>query len=100
MAEKPKQKVHSECCGEWDEWEEWGENFGRRMENAFSSPNKIKKRLSIGGLLFGLFLLSWGVIWLGNDLGYWTLPFPFWPVLLILISAGMVISAVRGSFGH
>lgn len=85
---------------EWHEWEEWGEDFGRRMEKAFSSPRKIKRRLSIGALLFGLFLLSWGIIWLGNDLGYWEIPFPVWPVLIILVSIGMLLSVARGILGH
>jgi len=52
MVEK-KQTVHSNDCDDWEEWETWGEDFGRRMEKAFSSPRKIKRRLSIGALLLG-----------------------------------------------
>lgn len=97
MVKKPTQTTHAE---NWDEWEEWGENFGRRMEKAFSSPKRIGRKVSIAGLLFGLFLLSWGLVWLGNDIGYWQIPFPFWPVLIILLSLGILLSVIKGFFGH
>jgi hypothetical protein len=80
------------------EWEQWGEDFGKRMEARFASPHKVKRNLSIGGLLFALFLLTWGAIWLGNDLGYWQAPFPFWPILIILVGLGMLLSAIRKVF--
>ncbi|WP_181391452.1 LiaF transmembrane domain-containing protein [Methanospirillum stamsii] len=46
-------------------------------------------RMSIGGLVLGIFIISWGIVWLGNDMGYWNVSFPFWPIIVIL--AGVVI---------
>lgn len=45
--------------------------------------------VSIGGIVLGIFIISWGIVWLGNDMGLWNLDFPFWPVIIIL--AGVVI---------
>lgn len=46
-------------------------------------------RMSIGGFVLGIFIISWGIVWLGNDMGYWNVSFPFWPIIVIL--AGIVI---------
>jgi len=41
-------------------------------------------RMSVGVVVFGIFILCWGLVWLGNDMGWWNLSFPFWPVIVIL----------------
>lgn len=51
---------------------------------------------SIGGLLLALFIIAWGVIWLGNDMGWWRLVFPFWPVVAILIGLGILFHELKG----
>jgi len=77
-------------------WEDWGEDFGHKIEAKFSKgPMRIRKKLSIGGLLFGVFLLSWGLVWLGNDLKLWDVVFPFWPIIIILLSVGIIVSATK-----
>ena len=46
-------------------------------------------RMSIGVVVIGLFILCWGIVWLGNDIGLWNFSFTFWPVIVIL--TGIVI---------
>ena len=43
------------------------------------------KSCSIGWILLAVFILAWGIVWLGNDSGWWNVKFPFWPVIVILI---------------
>lgn len=50
---------------------------------------------SIGGLLLALFILAWGLVWLGNDLGWWVISFPFWPVVIIMIGLGILFHELR-----
>ena len=92
-------------CGD-ESWDEWGDRFGKKMEHwaegfccemegRFEKPSKMKRKLDIGGAIFALFLLSWGVTWFGNSLGYWQVEFPFWPVAIILIAVGILVSVVK-----
>ncbi|PKL60243.1 MAG: hypothetical protein CVV33_03680 [Methanomicrobiales archaeon HGW-Methanomicrobiales-4] len=53
---------------------------------------------SIGGVLLALFILSWGIVWLGNDLGWWNLQFPFWPIVVIIIGLAILLHELRKSF--
>jgi len=48
-----------------------------------------------GAIAFGLFILLWGVTWLGNDMGWWDMNFPFWPVLVIAFAIGMLYKALK-----
>ncbi|PWR71931.1 hypothetical protein [Methanospirillum lacunae] len=56
------------------------------------------KSYSIGAILLALLILAWGIVWLGNDSGWWNIKFPFWPVLAILIALGILLHEVRKSF--
>jgi hypothetical protein len=112
---KKKTKKDGPCpeCGNMSEadWEKcaekfgkdmecWGENFGKHMEAKFSKGqpwHKHKKSLSVGGLVFSLLILSWGVAWLGNDLGWWQFDFPFWPVLVVIIGLAALINTIKES---
>jgi hypothetical protein len=97
MVKKTKNKM------EEDYWEEWGEKFGDKMENWGNEFEKnfekkfTKKMQKINflGLLIGLFVISWGIIWLGNDLGWWNIPFPFWPIILILFGLHFILSGFK-----
>ena len=40
--------------------------------------------MSVGVVVLGIFIFCWGLVWLGNDMGWWNLSFPFWPVIVIL----------------
>ncbi len=33
--------------------------------------------IRFGGIVLSVLLLSWGITWLGNDLGWWSIVFPF-----------------------
>lgn len=57
-----------------------------------------KSSYSIGGILLAVLILAWGTVWLGNDLGYWNIKFPFWPVIVILIGLAILLHEVRKTF--
>lgn len=50
---------------------------------------------SIGGILLAVFILAWGTVWLGNDLGWWNMQFPFWPVVAIVIGLAILLKELR-----
>ena len=61
-------------------------SFGKRME---------KKRDNNGrgnGLGFGLFLVIIGLVWMGNDLGWWQPTPPLWPTILVAFGSAVVLS--------
>ncbi len=49
------------------------------------------------GIVFWLFVLIWGIIWLGNEMTWWAMNFPFWPVLVIVIALGFLFKAIKKS---
>ena len=53
---------------------------------------------SIGTILLAILILAWGIVWLGNDSGWWNISFPFWPILVILIALGILLHEVRKGF--
>lgn len=85
------------------DWEEWGERFGKRMENwgeNFGKDMECKfvvheSGVGVGGLLIGIFVIAWGIIWLGNDLGWWQMPFPFWPIVIILFGLAILLGEIK-----
>jgi hypothetical protein len=88
----------------WSEkdWEEWGERFGERME-AWGNEMECKfgtrnKGPGVGGLIIAIFIIAWGVIWLGNDMGWWDMPFPFWPIVIILIGLAILLGETKKAF--
>lgn len=68
------------------------EAFGRRMERRHKKESKHE------GLGFGLFLLIIGLIWLGNDLGWWMPALPLWPTILVVFGAVIVLSELLKAF--
>ncbi len=57
-----------------------------------------KRRISVGWLMVCLLLLSWGVVWLGNDLGWWTIAFPIIPILLIIFALSLIVNQILSFF--
>ncbi|QXO96007.1 hypothetical protein KSK55_06465 [Methanospirillum purgamenti] len=55
------------------------------------------RNVSIGVIVIGLFILSWGIVWLGNDLGFWHFTFPFWPVIVILTGITILLYELKKS---
>ncbi|MDD1724654.1 MAG: hypothetical protein LUQ07_05950 [Methanospirillum sp.] len=53
--------------------------------------------MSIGMIVIALFILSWGIVWLGNDLGIWIFDFPFWPVIIILVGITLLLYELKKS---
>ncbi|MGI6589971.1 MAG: hypothetical protein ACOX1V_04915 [Candidatus Iainarchaeum sp.] len=51
-----------------------------------------KRRLSVGTLMISLLILSWGVVWLGNDLGWWQMTFPIIPIVLIILGLSLLVN--------
>lgn len=46
-------------------------------------------------IVIALFVLSWGIVWLGNDLGVWKIDFPFWPVIIILTGITLLLYELK-----
>jgi len=59
---------------------------------------KKSKSASIGGIVLAAFILAWGTVWLGNDLGWWKIDFPFWPVVAIMIGLAILLAEIRKFF--
>lgn len=62
------------------------ESFGKRMEKRHGKEGKHR------GLGFGLFLVIIGLVWMGNDLGWWAPTLPLWPTILVAFGAAIVLS--------
>ena len=54
--------------------------------------------ISVGGIVLAIFILAWGTVWLGNDLGWWKIDFPFWPVVAIMIGLAILLQELRKMF--
>lgn len=80
-------------------WEDWGERLGKRIEAKFSSgQRRTSHTVSVAAVVVAIFFLVWGVTSLGNELGWWDTPFPFWPVIILLISLGIFLSIIKNAF--
>jgi len=53
--------------------------------------------MSIGAFILGLFILCWGIVWLGNDIGWWSFSFPFWPIIVILTGITILLYELKKS---
>lgn len=53
---------------------------------------------SVGGIILAAFILAWGIVWLGNDLNWWKIDFPFWPVVAIMIGLAILLGEIRKGF--
>ncbi len=72
---------------EAETWEDWGEKLGKKIERKFSGPpTRRRHNVSIAAIVVAIFFLVWGIISLGNELHWWDTGFPFWPIIIILIS--------------
>jgi uncharacterized membrane protein len=97
MAKKIKDEEYWENWGEefGKKMESWGEDFGKNMEKKFCC--KIHNKFSISGFLIGLLVLFWGLTWLGNEMGWWEITFPFWPIVFVLIGLAIIINTIKNS---
>jgi|GEM_PF-6590912 len=57
-----------------------------------------KRRFSVGWMMIAMLLSAWGIVWLGNDLGWWNTPFPIIPIILIVIGLSMIINQILSVF--
>lgn len=57
-----------------------------------------KRRISVGWLMICLLLLSWGIVWLGNDLNWWNITFPIVPILLIIFALSLIVNQILSMF--
>lgn len=49
-------------------------------------------------ILLGLVLLLTGIGWLGNELKWWQINIPFWPVLIVIIGAAIFLGGIERKF--
>jgi hypothetical protein len=84
---------------EAETWEDWGERLGKRIESKFTrAPGRQIHNVSVAAIVVAIFFLSWGIISLGNELRWWDTPFPFWSVIIILISLAIFLSVIKNAF--
>lgn len=43
----------------------------------------------------GLIIFLIGLVWFGNDFGWWSITFPFLPFLVLLIGLGMLLKSFK-----
>ena len=55
-------------------------------------------QMRIGVIALGIFIFAWGLIWMGNDLKWWSINFPFWPVIVVIIGLVILLTEIRKSF--
>ncbi|MHA2063373.1 MAG: hypothetical protein ACXABY_03210 [Candidatus Thorarchaeota archaeon] len=64
---------------------------------------KVKKQLkgpsSTGDMVFwtivGIIVVLAAVVWLGNEMTWWQITFPFWPVIGILVGIAIIGMAIK-----
>lgn len=47
------------------------------------------------GIVFGIVIVSAGVVGLGNELHWWNLVVPWWPIILIALGLWILLGAVE-----
>jgi hypothetical protein len=50
---------------------------------------------SMFGLVFGMLIVAWGIIEIGNNLGYWKLTLPLFPAIAVAFGLSIVLSEIR-----
>ena len=75
-----------------EDFEQWK---SKKEEWCFWPWRSVGYRLDMGAVLISLFILAWGVTWLGNEVGWWKVIFPFWPLVLIMLALAMLFSAAK-----
>lgn len=72
-----------------------------REENSRDSFEKERHRLNLcggtnGGLFCGILIIASGLVWIGKKAGFIPPEFSsyFWPLLVMLLGAWMILSAV------
>jgi hypothetical protein len=73
--------------------EQRGEEFGRRVEEKAKSIHKdfAGKGHNGHGLFWGIVLIALGLLWLGNNLGWFYYDIPWFPVVMIAVGIYMIL---------
>jgi hypothetical protein len=66
------------------------------MEEVYEA--NYRPKIGIAAVVIALFIIAWGVVWLGNDMKWWDIPFPIWPVALILLGLAILFGQIRKLF--
>ncbi|MBL7169475.1 MAG: hypothetical protein ISS48_00470 [Candidatus Aenigmarchaeota archaeon] len=56
---------------------------------------KTKWGEKIFAFLLGLIVIISAISWIGNDIGWWQINFPFWPLIALLIGIAILIEALK-----
>ena len=69
-----------------EEWKKWEKECGKKEKND-----------AAGGIIFGLIVLALGLLWMGNEAGWWAINLPFWPLVVVIIGIFILFGSIKGA---
>lgn len=60
----------------------------------------MRRKTNFTGIILGLTVTAFGVTWLGNELNWWAINFPIWPIVIIIIGAILTMSQFGGDIHY
>ena len=56
---------------------------------------KEKGEGGVAGIIFGILVIALGVVWMGNEAGWWLINLPFWPLVIVIIGLFMFFGSLK-----
>jgi hypothetical protein len=70
-----------------EEWKKWEKQWDSKQED---------KHGGVFGIVFGLIVLALGLLWMGNEAGWWAINLPFWPLVVVIIGVFILFGSIKG----
>lgn len=67
--------------------------ISKQLDEHLNSAHSHSGSLKRSRLFWGLALIAGGIIWLGDQVGWFELDLPFWPTAMIVLGLYWVISS-------
>ena len=68
--------------------------MAREKEDSEMMWHQHRRRMGVFRLLLGFLLLVLGLVWLGNDWGWWNLNIPWGPLIVVLLGIGLILGSI------